>query len=144
MQVINIKKISRQLPVALAALLSCLAAALVYAQLNTTVPEGEEKTEKFVYQMEDRRNPFVPLLDKSGNRKEAGSSHGEELKTLAAKIVVNGVLWDADQPLAMINNKIYKQGDTIDGGLTIKSITADSVEFAYFELPYTVSLIDKQ
>jgi hypothetical protein len=66
------------------------------------------------------------------------------LKVLLAKIVVNGVLWDENQPLVMVNNKIYKQGDAIDGGLTIKSITADSVEFAYFELTYTVSLIDKQ
>ncbi|MDD5745835.1 MAG: general secretion pathway protein GspB [Candidatus Omnitrophica bacterium] len=127
----------------LLAVWSGLAASAMCAQTGGSTG-GDEEAAPFVYQVEQRRNPFVPLLDKSGNKKEAGSSHGEELKVLLAKIVVNGVLWDENQPLVMVNNKIYKQGDEINGELKIKSITADGVVFEYFELTHTVSLIDKQ
>ena len=97
----------------------------------------------FVYDAQKRPDPFVPLLDNEGDIKYTELSHNDEFIRRIKKIEVNGVFWDEDMPLVMINNKILKQGDLIEG-LTVITINEENVEFKFFDLTHTVSLIEKK
>jgi hypothetical protein len=44
-------------------------------------------------------------------------------------VVVKGIVFSADKPAAIVNNKIVYQGQAVDG-VTVSKINRDSVEFA--------------
>ncbi len=73
-----------------------------------------EKQGNFVYKADGRPDPFVPLLNKEGMEKNSGLSKKEEIMDLINQLKINGVLWDAQQPIVMINNKVYKKGDVVN------------------------------
>ncbi|MFH1061801.1 MAG: hypothetical protein V1747_02815 [Candidatus Omnitrophota bacterium] len=108
-------------------------------QLN----KGEEETEVFVYTRDERRDPFVSLIDKSGDYRDNVPSTKEEMMDLIKLIKIGGILWDEEMPLAMINNEIHKIGDIINN-LTIKQITPESVTFSYSDLTHTITIIEKK
>ena len=45
--------------------------------------------------------------------------------------------------LGITFNRIHKVGDEVSG-LTVAGITSESVEFKYFELSHTITLVDKK
>ncbi|MBU4305528.1 MAG: hypothetical protein KJ893_07930 [Candidatus Omnitrophica bacterium] len=125
------------------ALLCCFCGnVLLYAQ---ELPEPEENGEdRFIYDAGERPDPFVPLLNQSGKIKDAESSEMEELAKRLQMITVNGVLWDKEMPLLMINNKIYKKGDVTESGLLVSDISADSIVLGYGKLTREISLVEKR
>ena len=98
---------------------------------------------KFIYQPEGRPDPFIPLLDSTGFLKEKGLSQQQEFNNRLTKIKINGVFWDKEMPVVMINGKFYKQNDEIFE-VKIKEINYDSVVLEYYELKHEISLIEKK
>jgi len=98
------------------------------------------KKDLFVYIKEDIRDPFIPLLDNSSGEKIVGLSSKDTMQIKLRGIVLNGILWDQDKPLVLINNKIYKLGDLVND-LKIESIDADAVVFSYQGLQQKVSFV---
>lgn len=111
-------------------------------QLNS-IEEGSEATEVFVYNRDERRDPFVSLINKSGDYKDAVPNAKEEMMDLIKFINVGGIIWDDEMPLAMINNEIYKIGDIVNN-LTITQITSESVTFGYADLIHTITIVEKK
>ncbi len=58
------------------------------------------------------RNPFVPKL------KEA---------KVEVRIVLNGIVWDAHKPVAMINDKVLAAGESFNDKITVVQIKPDRV-----------------
>ncbi len=89
------------------------------------------------YNASDMRDPFENLLWKDlpsasglpssgGGEAGSGSSESESLPT----IEIQGVLWGGKDPLVVIEDSLYKVGDTVKG-VTIKSIERSGVTVSY-------------
>jgi len=115
--------------------------SIVFAQLQL---EDDMTEEKFIYPEQAMIDPFVSLLTTKGTLKsEEGPTLQEQFQERLRKIHVNGVLWDKDNPLVMINNEIYKPGDIISGVL-VETITANGIMLKYKGLTKSISLIDEK
>jgi len=42
-------------------------------------------------------------------------------------LILNGIMWDEDNPYAIINTDVVKVGDTLGSGITVVEITKNSV-----------------
>jgi hypothetical protein len=60
------------------------------------------------------RDPFVPV-------------GGETASATGASLVLSGVVWDEDSPIAMINEKVLKVGDVIEGYKIVKILPSSVV-----------------
>ncbi len=89
------------------------------------------------YNASDMRDPFENLLWKdllpasgssSANGGEAGTG-SSETESLPA-IEIQGILWGGKDPLVVIEDSLYKVGDTVKGA-TIKSIERSGVTVSF-------------
>ncbi len=74
-----------------------------------------------------KRDPFIPLVDNSGRVKTAAELIRPAEVLLPLNISLKGIIWSKNNPLAIINNKIYRTGAVIFEGLTLEKINPDSV-----------------
>lgn len=74
-------------------------------------------TRLFVYDSQEKRDPFVPL---------AGLEEGSKF----AWLTLEGILWDPQSPLAIINDNIVGKGDKIEGAEVVE-IKEDRVILRY-------------
>ncbi|MCM8812982.1 MAG: general secretion pathway protein GspB [Candidatus Omnitrophica bacterium] len=99
--------------------------------------------EKFIYDDGGRPDPFVPFWKLAEIAVEQISPEEQARRLFEAKmrgIAVNGVLWDAQQPLVMVNGKIYHQGDRIDD-VAIEQVQTNAVVFAFQDLRKEIRII---
>lgn len=88
------------------------------------------------YTQETLRDPFEPYLEKEDTgpketKKEAAAAALPELK-------VQGIIWGSNMPLAIINNKVIKKDDLIEGA-RIVSIDKDGVTVFFANRQYVIS-----
>ena len=99
--------------------------------------------ESFRYDAGKKGDPFISIFEREGKKiKVLQTSKDKELKKRLSIIVVNGILWEEDTPLAMINSKIYKTGDTVEE-LDITFIDDNNVTLSYQGLEETISIIKR-
>jgi hypothetical protein len=92
------------------------------------------KSQAFVYNEHDKRDPFNPLVSSSG----AIISYDNEFT--AAEVSLEGIVLDAKgNNLAIINGKVVKVTDRI-GSYTVESIANDHVNLVNGEEHVTVKL----
>jgi len=78
--------------------------------------------ESFIYNDKDKRDPFVPLVDKDGRY-----LLGEDEFCSPDELKLSGILWDPQgKSSCLINNQIVKAGECIYG-FTIKNISKNSI-----------------
>ncbi|MBU4346426.1 MAG: pilus assembly protein PilP [Candidatus Omnitrophica bacterium] len=78
--------------------------------------------ESFVYSDGNRRDPFIPLVDKDGRY-----LLGEEELYSSDELYLSGILWDPQgKSSCLINNQIVRVGESVYGFM-IKNISKDSV-----------------
>ncbi len=93
-----------------------------------TAPGAEPiKEEAFVYASHDKRDPFVPLVDSKG-RPVSVVEGGLQFKV--SDMYLEGIIWDAVKPMAIINDEVVSPGDKIRG-VTIIEIKKDKVILSY-------------
>ena len=85
--------------------------------------------------MQHRRNPFAPLgkitVSKRPKIKEAiDESKIEVSKEIQLKL--NGIVWNKDDPMAIINDTVVKIGSEI-GGRKVFAISITNVELDYYD-----------
>lgn len=76
--------------------------------------------EKFKYDSKGKRSPFSP----PGFVPETGTTG--DISELDIPLQVTGIIWDDNNPFAMINDKIVKKGDMVSGAL-VSDIKKDEV-----------------
>ena len=101
---------------------------------------GEIPRVMYVYDPGDKPDPFVAPIDESGQRKKSQQTREIDFQKRIKNITVNGILWDAAVPLVMVNNRIYKSGDTVED-MIIESIGKNEVGFDYLGLKHKVAII---
>jgi len=90
---------------------------------------------KVEYQPEGLRDPFEPLI----KNQEVVVVNQDTQKTLPA-LTVQGVIWGSSLPQAIINNKVVKVGDSLEG-VDIVSIGKDGVTISFNGVESTLSTI---
>lgn len=89
----------------------------------------------FVYaENHANRNPLIPLIGTSAlvytSHNRGGSMSGdvdENLLYEAQRKIVSGIIWDSENPLAVINDEVVGVGYQFNSGILIKTISEDRV-----------------
>jgi len=106
---------------------------------STPEPQGSEQAPPRpsgspIYTAGDLRDPFKSLLliePRRERQEETVSAASTEVPVSPPPhLAVQGVLWGGSQPQAIINHKVYRVGDTIEG-VTILSIGRQGVTVDY-------------
>ena len=93
--------------------------------------EKKEKLDKMLVYHKARRDPFLlPVKTKE-----------ENLPPQPPKLVLKGIAWDKTEPLALINDRVVKEGDTIAGARILK-INFNRVVVRYRFRNFTFKLIE--
>lgn len=101
--------------------LNFIATLLLFLYFSTSI-FGQEKELKFNY--EEKRDPFIPLVDESGNlRKNFKKPQFEELP---AKVSLQGISNVKGVFYAIIDGELLKEGD-MAGELKIEKIESNRV-----------------
>lgn len=90
--------------------------------MGTTHEESEVslKTE-IEYSAEGLRDPFEPYIKKEEKTPEAIRAQAQEAVSIAPpSLTIQGIIWGGSFNQAIINNKVVKEGDTIEGTQIIK------------------------
>jgi len=92
--------------------------------------------EKFLYASHDKRDPFVPLVDKKGR---PVSVVGGGLQFKASDLYLEGIIWDPIKPMAIISDEVVSSGDKIRG-VTIQKIEKDKVILNYQDKSFELKM----
>jgi len=92
--------------------------------------EKQEKMDKVLVYHESRRDPFLLLV----------KTKKKSLPVEPPKLVLKGIAWDETEPLALINDLVVKEGDTIQGARIVK-IDFDRVAVLYRSKKFVIELI---
>jgi len=97
-----------------------------YAAEGSIIDESQG-VNKIEYKSEDLRDPF-----------EKEQPKGQIETNLLPSLQVQGIVWGGSFPQAIINNKVLRVGDTIEG-VRITNITKDSVTVFFGNRQYNLS-----
>lgn len=119
-----------------------LASVLIFQHLNQRLQENVETGEfkkRYTSTIDKLHESMRSIRDKFGQDNEgapppAALSHLPEIlitdPNAIADITLQGISWNEQMPLAMINGKIYRTGEKA-GGFIIKKIMPDVVLLEY-------------
>jgi len=97
--------------------------------------EKQEKLDRMLVYHEGRRDPLLlPVKKKEKEIKES-------LPPQPPKLVLKGIAWDKTKPLALINDLVVKEGDTVQGARIVK-IDFDQVAVQYRAKKFVIKLIE--
>ena len=140
----------------------CIAGSYAYAAVSSTLKEISDLEAKqesgsiapqedllakpqLEYTSSNLRDPFENLLEKEKEQQQQVVQHNKpqmimqpmKVKPLP-EIKLNGVMWGGLTPQAIINNKVVKVGDIIDG-MKILSISKSGIKVLYMNSEHTIS-----
>lgn len=78
-----------------------------------------------------RRDPFVVLVNRDGTIRSVEDLFRSLDETLPIKIELKGILWGKRYPLAIINDKVFKEGSEIAEGVILEKINESNVVLNY-------------
>ena len=91
--------------------------------------EKQEEMDKVLVYHEARRDPFLLPV----------KTREKSLPPEPPKLVLKGIAWGKTEPLALINDRVVKEGDTIEGARILK-IDFDRVVVRYRGKKFTFKL----
>jgi len=98
--------------------------------LASWLEEQEKLSKKLVYH-KGKRDPFLLVIKK----KE------ESPRLEPPKLILKGIAYDKTEPLALINDRVVKEGDTIEGARIVK-IDFDRVVVHHGKKEFVIKLIE--
>ena len=87
----------------------------------------------FVYGESGRRDPMVPLVVASGAKRKRRTYRS------APKLLLEGIVWSQDVPIAVINGTVLKEHDLIEG-VEVLQIRRDRVTLLYRSREFVLML----
>ena len=87
------------------------------------------------YQSEGVRDPFLDYLPEKQEQKaqaEVKEDFANKLKTLE----VQGIIWGSGMPQAIVNNKVIRAGDMLEGGARVTSINKAGITLMMDDIEY--------
>ena len=109
------------------------------ASLNLP-PVGRGEEEKFVYQRQGRRDPFVPLVGSGGGGDRGDLFTIEDIKD----VFLEGIIWDPQgESLAVINGEIVREGSQFQN-IKVLKVEKERVTVLLNEKEYTVTISEEE
>jgi len=100
---------------------------------EATAPEGSQGGNKIEYKSEDLRDPFKK------EKIEIKEQPQEQMETKPLpSMQIQGIVWGGGFPQAIINNRVVRVGDTIEG-VQITDINKNGVTVFFENRQYTLS-----
>jgi hypothetical protein len=103
-----------------------------------------------IFAKQIRRDPFVPLVDRDGNIRR-GQDLFMPTEEILPKIILKGILWDENNPLAVINGKVLSEGSKIpitENGfikiIILEKINPNNVVLNYNDRKFVIRLRKKE
>jgi len=90
------------------------------------------------YEAKGLRDPFKTPFEKNFGAESAQEPPPEAADTVLSQLKVQGVIWGGSFAQAIINDKVLKVGDSIEGALII-DISKAGIVFFYGGRKYTIS-----
>lgn len=99
-----------------------------------------DEARPFHYDAHGRRDPFEPLISATGELRTPRSGGA------AGSLHVEGILWDAQQPLAIINGEVRRIGDEVEGfritDIRTQAIMVDGPDADHLSIPVVTEGLD--
>jgi len=112
----------------------CVFFLLLFFLLNATTFAIAKSPE------EKRRDPFVPLIDAKGRLRDFLELFPPRAQNLPIKVELKGILWDENNPLAVLADKIVPEGSSLGGGVTLEKVNEDHIILTYDGEKFIVNL----
>lgn len=108
-------------------------------KLGQPIPEEElpPVIPNVEYKAEGLRDPFQAYLGEKKEVEKTGMVRSEA-EVSPPSLTIQGIIWGAKFPQAIINNKVVKAGDTIEGA-RILDINKDGIKVFYENRQYDLS-----
>jgi len=90
-----------------------------------------------------KRDPFVALVNRDGTLRSVEDLFKPD-EAVPIEIKLKGILWGKKQPVAIINDKIFKEGSEITKGVILEKIDVNSVIVNYQGRKITTYLRKKE
>lgn len=108
------------------------------AQDRVPMPAPDDSKEQFTalrpqieYKASDLRDPFIMFSENRPVESDKNLTEGQQMPVLT----VSGIIWGGVFPQAIVNNKVVKTGDSVDG-VEIIGINKDYIEVFFFGNKY--------
>ncbi len=125
---------AKPLPYRLISFISMVISPKTAKAAETMAPEGYQEANKIEYKSEDLRDPFQE------EKIEIKEQPQEEIETKPLPSVqIQGIVWGGGFPQAIINNKVVRVGDTIEG-VRITDINKNGVTVFFENRKHTLSV----
>lgn len=110
-----------------------------YEQQSKKDAQADVITRPKVEYSEVKRDPFEKvIIHKNKGETRVSNSDDGSSKSLIDSFSIQGLIWGGNFPQAIINNKVYKVGDTIQGA-TISNIDKSGIVFSLGGKKYILS-----
>jgi hypothetical protein len=110
-------------------------------EMERAKPEEKIVRPQVEYSAGGYRNPFKKLIEKADIKSEvnqAAQKPKQEEMPPPPQFTVQGIVWGGDFPQAIIDNKVVKAGDSIEG-YVIKDISKEGVTLLFKGFEYKLS-----
>jgi len=94
----------------------------------------QEEMEKMLIYHKDSRDPLVLRAKKTAEARKV-------IPIKPPPLSLKGIAWDETEPLALINDLLVKEGDTIQGARIVK-IDFDGIAVRYHSKKFVIKLIE--
>ena len=108
---------------------------IYFAQAQGVAQPASVSRPKIEYKAGELRDPFKSPISELPPPEEKPPV---VVETPPPQFTVQGVIWGGSFPQAIINNKVVKAGDTLEGA-TIKSIAKDGIIIIFNKKEYKIS-----
>ena len=124
---------AKPLPYRLISFISMVIPLKTAKAAETMAPEGYQEANKIEYKSEDLKDPFQE------EKIEIKEQPQEQIETKPLPALqIQGIVWGGSFPQAIINNKVMRVGDTIEG-VRITDINKNGVNVFFENRQYNLS-----
>lgn len=95
------------------------------------------------YKSEQLRDPFKAYVETEGRASFQSGAAAKQPELNLSKFIVQGIIWGGKMPQAIINNKVFNIGDSIEGAV-IMSIDKTGISLSYGEKIYDLAAPGKK
>ena len=114
----------------------CCLLGLIVGMLSGLPCSWSADVQPFRYDGHGRRDPFEPLVTSTGELRTPRSGN------VTGMLHLEGVLWDPQQPMAIVNGTVLRVGDEVEGYHLVEirpeAIVVDGGEAGRLVIPVTV------
>ena len=91
-----------------------------------------EDDKELKYISKNKRNPFVPIVDGRKGIRPKEELYGRPREVvIPIKLELKAILWEKENPLVVLNGKVFKTGDTVASEVKLVEIHRDHIIVNY-------------